>query len=585
MALLIVSFIAGVLTILAPCIFPLLPVIIGGSVTETGNKKRVYIIIGSLSLSLVVFTLVLKASAALIMVPAQFWTILSSSILILFSITMIFPGLWEKISAKLKFSERSNQLLTFGYQRKNILGDVIMGAALGPVFSSCSPTYFVILASVLPASLLLGVTYLIAYSVGLSLMLFLVAWLGQKFVARVGWAVDPRGYFKRMIGVLFLLVAIFILFGYDKKVQIYVLDQGLFDVTKVENYILKKIDSNNNVCQAGSCSNQNEKESNNKSKNMENINPGGQKAVSQNAVAKSQYQNYVEIKNPDKYVNSQPFLLKDFIGKKVILLDFMTYSCINCQRTFPYLNEWYRKYKDAGLLIVGIHTPEFAFERNIENVRKATKEFGIEFPLVLDNNYSTWTAYGNRYWPHKYLIDIDGKIVYDHIGEGAYDITEMKIQDLLAEKMTRDGLLASNIEKGISAPVTNLGGTNLGQSPETYFGALRNNTPANNSLSLIGKWHISDEYAENEEKASIIYKYNAGRVFLVTSAEKPISVSVLIDGKPINKEMYGKDVVGGQFVVEDARLYEIVKGPFGKHTLELTVNNSGLKAYAFTFGS
>lgn len=148
---------------------------------------------------------------------------------------------------------------------------------------------------------------------------------------------------------------------------------------------------------------------------------------------------YVEFVNPSGFVNTEAFTMRELVGTKVVLIEFMTYSCINCQRTFPYVNTWYEKYKDQGLEIVGIHTPEFSFERNIDNVREAMKKEGITYPIVLDNDYATWRAYGNNYWPRQYLIDIDGNVVYDHIGEGAYRETEEKIQELLAERKERLG--------------------------------------------------------------------------------------------------------------------------------------------------
>jgi thiol-disulfide isomerase/thioredoxin len=147
-------------------------------------------------------------------------------------------------------------------------------------------------------------------------------------------------------------------------------------------------------------------------------------------------QPYIEIAEPAGYVNTndQPFTIGQYVGEKVILVYFLTYSCINCQRTFPYLNTWYDKYEDEGFVIIGIHTPEFAFEKNKLNVEKAMKDSGISFPVVLDNEYGTWRLYENRFWPRMYLIDINGDIVYDHIGEGAYEETEDKIKELLAER-------------------------------------------------------------------------------------------------------------------------------------------------------
>ena len=145
---------------------------------------------------------------------------------------------------------------------------------------------------------------------------------------------------------------------------------------------------------------------------------------------------FVEIVDPAGFVNTQnqPFKIADYVGKQVILLNVMTYSCINCQRTFPYVNSWYEEYKDDGLVVIGIHTPEFSYEKDRGNVEAAFAKFNITYPTVLDNDYSTWRALGNKYWPRKYLIDIEGNVVYDHIGEGAYQETEDKIKELLKER-------------------------------------------------------------------------------------------------------------------------------------------------------
>ncbi len=151
-------------------------------------------------------------------------------------------------------------------------------------------------------------------------------------------------------------------------------------------------------------------------------------------------QPYIEISNPSGYVNSEPFTLSDFVGEKVILMKFTTFSCINCQRTYPYVKDWHAKYEDEGLQVVFVHTPEFSFEHDITNVENAMREEGITFPVVLDNDYSTWRSYANRFWPRMYLIDINGNIVYDHIGEGAYSTTERAIQQLLAERDEKLGL-------------------------------------------------------------------------------------------------------------------------------------------------
>ncbi len=304
------------------------------------------------------------------------------------------------------------------------------------------------------------------------------------------------------------------------------------------------------------------------------------------------------------FINTEPFKLKDYIGKKVILLDFWTYSCINCQRTTPYLNAWYQKYKDQGLVIVGVHTPEFDFEKVYDNVANAVKDEGIKYPVVQDNAYATWQTYENRFWPRKYLIDIDGYIIYDHIGEGAYDETERLIQEALKERAhvlgTKDA-----VPSGISSPTDVISfDSEKTQSPETYFGSARNEYLANgdsgapgtqtlsipqsissNKLYLGGIWKFNSEYAESQGKATITYKFKSSNVYLVASSASGVKVTVLIDGKPIGTNA-GADVgADGTVTIKENRLYKLVHMPdYGEHTLELQVEGSGFDAYAFTFG-
>lgn len=239
MAFLIVSFIAGVLTVLAPCILPLLPVVIGSSAFGR-SRWTPYIVVLSLAISIILFTFILKVSTAFVTVPPYVWTYLSGGILVLFGLTLVLPQLWEKIPGLSKLSAGSNKLVGSGYQKKSFLGDVLIGAALGPVFSTCSPTYFVILASVLPVSFALGTLYIFTYILGLSLMLLLIAIVGQRFADRLTGVADSRGYFKRGIGILFFVLGLLIATGSDKKIQIAILDSGFFDVTKVEQVLLQK---------------------------------------------------------------------------------------------------------------------------------------------------------------------------------------------------------------------------------------------------------------------------------------------------------------------------------------------------------
>lgn len=240
MTLLFISFLAGILTVLAPCVLPLLPVIIGGSIGTTRSRLSPYIITLSLSISVILFTLVLKWSTGFIFIPALVWSLLSGGIIIIFGLILTFPHWWDKISLVGKLSLASNRVLASGYSKKNYLGDIIIGASLGPIFSTCSPTYFVILATVLPRSFIVGLVYLIAYALGLSLVLLLIALLGERLVQRLSWLADPHGWFKKILGLIFIILGILIISGYDKKIEQGILDIGFFDITKVENKLLDK---------------------------------------------------------------------------------------------------------------------------------------------------------------------------------------------------------------------------------------------------------------------------------------------------------------------------------------------------------
>ncbi len=234
MTLLFVSFIAGILTALAPCVLPLLPVIIGGGIASGDAKarfRRPLIIVLSLAVSIIVFTLLLKASTALLGIPQEVWRWLSGGIVLFLGITYLFPSIWQHIALRLSLPERTNKALYTSSAQKSTWGAIATGAALGPVFTSCSPTYALIIAAVLPASFATGLAYLIAYVLGMVSILFLVVWLGNKIVHRLGWALDEHGIFHKVIGMLFIAVGIAVIFGLDKILQTWLLDTGFYDGT------------------------------------------------------------------------------------------------------------------------------------------------------------------------------------------------------------------------------------------------------------------------------------------------------------------------------------------------------------------
>ncbi len=285
-----------------------------------------------------------------------------------------------------------------------------------------------------------------------------------------------------------------------------------------------------------------------------------------------EYPRAKEIVDPTGFINTpdgMPITISQYIGKKVILIDFWTYSCINCQRTIPYLNDWYSKYEDKGLVIIGIHTPEFDFEKDINNVKAAVHKFGIEYPVVLDSDQGTWNAYGNLYWPREYLIDVDGFIRDDHIGEGGYSDTEQTIQNLLMERAQE---LGENTEGIATTTVSNPVPQMQTISQETYFGSFRGEDV--NSY-LVGDWDVQSQYAQSGKQSTLVFPYTAKYVYVVAESDTPDSVDVFIDDK-----------LSKTISISSAQLYTLVSGTdVESHILTLKPKNSGLKIFTLTFGS
>lgn len=556
----VLSLFAGVISVLAPCVLPFLPVIVGGSLGAQ-SRYRPYLISLGLVVSLLAFTLLLKVSSLAIGVDPRFWSIASGVLVIILGIFMLLPDLWTKISVKFGLGNKSHKLLD---RAQNTGGGpvsaLLTGAALGPVFSSCSPVYAWVIATVLPAQPVAGFVYISAYCIGMAGMLLAISLLGRKLIAKLGWAANPRGWFQRIIAILFILVGVLVATGVDKKVQAWAVGNVPI-ISDIEHQLIPK--------QIGS----------------EGDKDGGSGSTS-GSVSGPAAPEFTGIK---EWINSDPLTIEGLRGK-VVLVDFWTYSCINCIRTQPYLNAWYEQYHDQGFEIVGVHAPEFAFERESANVQRAVVDAEIKYPVALDNDFKTWAAYHNNYWPAKYLIDQDGNVVWSHFGEGEYEEAEEQIRKLLGssgEKSKTTGEISS---------------TTVGQSPETYLGTqrargfageprLRNDSNDYsaaklrdvNSWTLDGRWQVDEESITSEaDGASLSYRFSGREMFLVMSGPAGSTATVTVDGTPANP---GADVVDGTVQVGDARLYKLVKfdKPQSGATVKITFSK-GVKANAFTFG-
>ncbi|MBI5226733.1 redoxin domain-containing protein [Candidatus Micrarchaeota archaeon] len=329
-------------------------------------------------------------------------------------------------------------------------------------------------------------------------------------------------------------------------------------------------------------------------------------SVSSSSPSKAGLKKAPELAGITGYLNAPDgFKLADAKGK-VILVDFWTYTCINCIRTLPYLTDWYSKYAAQGFEIIGVHTPEFEFEKDINNVRAAVEKYGIKYPVVLDSIYGTWNAYQNQYWPHHFLIDADGYIRFDHIGEGGYDETEAQIVQLLKERN-------ASITMNTTAPaVTPTDFSKIG-TPEIYFGAKFIRQPLGNDQTLAadvpinftfpktaftpnlayldGTWALragSAELLSETGRVALVFTANKANIVAGTNVNQTVWLNASVDGKALSEETAGSDAVlaGSGFTVPvmDQRLYNIVSTK-GYRQKELMFNvTKGFELYTFTFG-
>lgn len=327
------------------------------------------------------------------------------------------------------------------------------------------------------------------------------------------------------------------------------------------------------------------------------------------SIDKSQFKKAPEFTGITSYINTNATKLSDLKGK-VVLVDFWTYSCINCIRTLPYLVDWNHKYSDKGLVIVGVHSPEFEFEKNIDNVKQAVTRFGIKYPVLLDNDHGTWNAFQNSYWPRKYLVDSDGYIRYDHIGEGGYVETENAIKNLLSERSNQQSIEISNINQTkLTVPGAQSVDFNQIKTPELYFGyqyaraqlgniegfnpdrtvnyTIPTSNLKSNVIYLQGLWKNNPDSMELVgPDGKIILSYSSKSVNIVAGGKGEIIVKE--DGKNTQTDnpFKGNDLdTEGKLNIDGQRLYNIAEhADYGSHQMEIKAKGSGFKLYTFTFG-
>jgi thiol-disulfide isomerase/thioredoxin len=454
---------------------------------------------------------------------------------------------------------------------------LLTGLMLGVIWSPCGGPILASIAT-LAATGMVNIQVILvtlAYVTGVGLPLFLFTYGGQRLVTKTRFISSYTGKVQQVFGVIMILTAVAIYFNYDKILQLKLLSVfptiGLNGFEK-SNIVRQQLDALKG-----------------KKTNVDDSNTNG--LFNTNTPAP-------EFIGITKWLNSDnPLTLKELRGK-VVLIDFWTYTCINCIRTLPHVTSWYEKYKDQGFVVIGVHTPEFEFEKKAENVLNAIQQYNIHYPVPQDNDYKTWNAYNNQYWPAEYLIDAKGNIRRTHFGEGEYDQTEMAIQALLKEagQKVANGLeiMPDETPKSRNSPETYLGSDRMqyyypnGNIDSGKQSFILSNNLSENSFSLGGNWNITNDRATAGENALLNYRFSANKVFLVLKpgSAKQGKIKVYLDNQVVDLTNEGEDVRDGIVTVDTDRLYTIINlhEKVGRHILKLEFQTPGVEAFAFTFG-
>lgn len=543
----ILGFIEGFALIISPCILPILPIVLAGSLA--GSKKRPLGIIIGFTLSFALVAFFSRKFVQYTGIDLNTIRHLSYLILLLLGLIMISSYLTEK------FSRLTQNLANVGSSFSSVINPqggfysgLLVGGLIAIIWTPCAGPILaaVIVQTVIQKTTIISFFTLLAFALGAIIPMFIIALYGRKIIETFGFFKQKAVLFRKTLGVIIIASV-----GY----MIY----------QDEGYAVPSAAPETTIRTAT---------------NLEDGLWIPYKAP--------------EIEGISAWINSPPLKIGELRGK-VVLIDFWTYSCINCVRTLPYLKDWYNKYHDKGLVIIGVHSPEFDFEKNLANVETAVKRDGILYPVALDNNFETWRNFNNHYWPAHYLINKKGEVVYQHFGEGSYDVTENNIRFLLGV----DNL--SQVKATTSEPYSYF------ETPETYLGyarADRSSSPSlthdeiaqyhfpaelpKNAWALQGAWQVNeDKIISAAANAALKIHFNARKVFIVmgNSTQKPIKVQLLLNNKPLTADK-GKEVNNSSILVDKDSIYEAVtEKQFTDGVLEIIATEPGVEIYTFTFGN
>jgi cytochrome c biogenesis protein CcdA/thiol-disulfide isomerase/thioredoxin len=573
------ALVAGAATAVTPCVLPVLPALLSASALG-GRRRPVGIVLGLA----ITFTIAVVALASIVKgvgVAGSGVRVLAEVVLVGFGLSLLVPEVAARIEAPL------SRLARFGPQTRGdgFWSGLAVGGALGFAYTPCAGP---ILAAVISVSATQGtsarlVAIALAYAAGSALVLLLLGLGGRRLADLIRRAGRGLGL-QRAMGVVMIGTAVAMATQLDVRLE------SAF-ASHFPTALVNPTSSLENSHAARS------RLASLRGKPRFDASAASAKAGTAGSDGLPVLGTAPEFASPGPWLNTggRPLSLARLRGR-VVLVDFWTYTCINCIRTFPYLKAWDARYRKAGLTIVGVHTPEFPFEHDTGNVKHAVAADGLRYPVVQDNNYGTWTAYGNQYWPAEYLIDARGRVRYTHFGEGDYDKDERAIRTLLAERGAER--LPGGLAKvhalhppRLATPETYVGtGRALGYVTGPQSGTHDYGTPPSalglNQFALGGVWQETKESGMAVRSSSINLEFQAQRVYVVLGPPPGRSalVQVLLNGKPIPPDVAGDDVHGGVVTVDRQRLYNVVSLPSpGRGYLSLRVQN-GVSAYSFTFG-
>ncbi|HLH43095.1 MAG TPA: cytochrome c biogenesis protein DipZ [Bryobacteraceae bacterium] len=579
MALLVLAFLGGVLTIVSPCILPVVPFVFAKA-DQPFRRSGLPLLIG-MAFTFAGLGAVATAGGGWIVRANQWGRIAAMALLATFGLLLLWEGLAIQLSRPLvRWGSRLSAQEKIR-ANSSVFRSLFVGIATGLLWAPCAGP---ILGLILTGAAVEGagsrtVFLLLGYGLGAATSLAVALLAGGRVLSALKRSLAAEAWMRRALGAAVLAGVAVVALGLDRGLLTRI---SLASSSGLEQSLVDRFQPKKNEAPA-------------------------MMMMSSTAAGKAGGPEMLpDLSGAAAWLNSRP-LNRDALEGHVVLVDFWTYSCINCLRTLPYMRAWADRYKDAGLIVLGVHTPEFAFEKDPGNVRRAVKEFHIAYPVLLDNDYVIWRAFGNQFWPADYLIDAMGRVRYRHFGEGKYDETENHIQQLLEESHPQLSFSGDTKVTGAgaeAAPDSDV------QSPETYVGYER----ADSFLSPGGlrhdaahiyvipphlelnQWAFSGDWTDGAQAASlnsapgkIIFRFHARDLHLVLGPApggKPVRYRVKIDGKA-PRESHGVDSdPGGNGTVFEHRLYQLIrqKDPVDDRTFEIEFLDPGVQAFAFTFG-